>query len=107
MADGFHDKTGKVWHKTQECFNGEVNGGCEVVCCFATPSNARGRHSQVIFNRKSPGFCRAKSIAVARQGPRGRQDPNRINAGRRAKRVMPDWILMLPPRPGSFRERRT
>jgi hypothetical protein len=46
MTDGFDDKTGKVLHMTQKCFNGELNGGCGVVCCVTTPSNARGRHSQ-------------------------------------------------------------
>ncbi len=53
VGDGFHDKTGKVLHMTQECFNGELNGGCGVVCCFATPSNARGRHSQVLIRQQT------------------------------------------------------
>ncbi len=53
VANGFHDKTGKVLHMTQECFNGKLNGGCGVVCCFATPSNARGRHSQVLIRQQT------------------------------------------------------
>jgi hypothetical protein len=30
-----------------------LNGGCGVVCCVATPSNARGRHSQVLNSGKN------------------------------------------------------
>ncbi|MCP5544868.1 MAG: hypothetical protein H7A49_13280 [Akkermansiaceae bacterium] len=52
LADGFHDKTGKVLHMSEQCFNGELNGGCGVVCRVATPSNARGRHSQARSIRK-------------------------------------------------------
>lgn len=49
---------------------------------------------------KPTGFCRAKPIQAAKQGPRRRQDPNGISAAGRAQRVMPDWILTPPPCPG-------
>ena len=52
VADGFDGETGKVLHMSEQCFNGELNGGCGVVCRVATPSNARGRHSQVLSHRK-------------------------------------------------------
>jgi hypothetical protein len=48
VADGFQNETGEVLHPAEECFNSELNGGCGVVCCLATPSNARGRHSQAL-----------------------------------------------------------
>jgi hypothetical protein len=68
------DKTGKVLHPADKCFNGELNGGCGVVCCVTTPSNARGRHSQAQVTRriqsgKAEGFCRAKPIAVSGRSP--------------------------------------
>jgi hypothetical protein len=74
MTDGFDDKAGKVLHMAQKCFNGELNGGCGVVCCVTTPSNARDRHSQAQVTRriqsgKAEGFCRAKPIAVSGRSP--------------------------------------
>jgi hypothetical protein len=74
VTDIFDDKTCKVLHAADECFNGELNGGCGVVCCVATPSNARGRHSQARATRriqsgKAEGFCRAKPIAVSGRSP--------------------------------------
>jgi hypothetical protein len=64
-------------HAAEECFNGELNGGCGVVFFVTTPSNARGRHSQARANRqvksgKAEGFCRAKPIAVSRRSPQPR-----------------------------------
>jgi len=53
VADGLQNKAGEVLHAAKKCFNGELNGGCGVVCCFANPSNARGRHSQVHSSEKN------------------------------------------------------
>jgi hypothetical protein len=74
VTDGFDDKTGKVLHVTKQCFNGELNGGCGVVCCLTTPSNTRGRHSQAPAKRRiqsgtAEGFCRAKPIAASGRSP--------------------------------------
>ncbi|MCU0778130.1 MAG: hypothetical protein MUF86_10755 [Akkermansiaceae bacterium] len=74
VTDIFDDKTCKVLHAADECFNGELNGGCGVVCSVATPTNARGRHSQAQKTRrcqsgKAKGFCRAKPVAVSGRSP--------------------------------------
>jgi len=74
VADVFDDKTGKVLHAADKCFNSELNGGCGVVCCVTTPFNARDRHSQAPAKHhvefgKAEGFCRAKPIAASRRSP--------------------------------------
>ncbi len=37
IVDGFHDKTSKALHMTEECFNGELNGDCGGCLLFCNP----------------------------------------------------------------------
>ena len=87
VTDGFQNETGEVLHPAEECFNSELNGGCGVVCCVATPSNARGRHSQahrsernqkVLPRKTHTGLFAKPAVAVKRAGD---INPGEINSG--------------------------
>jgi len=88
IVDGLHDKTSKVLHVTEKCFNGELNGGCGVVCCFATPSNTRGRHSQACCSQQAQRVLLGKTHAGLFAEP--------VAAVKRAGDINPGQIQSLP-----------